>query len=59
MEIHIDPHTLERAAERGTNLLDIGEDEKIVGIEVLGASKCMNLKELLPVQYTVLPAVIK
>ena len=40
-------------------VLDIGEDEKIVGIEVLEASKCLNLKELLPVQYTVLPAVTK
>ena len=32
-------------------VLDIGEDEKIVGIEILNASKQVNLKTLLPVEY--------
>jgi len=31
-------------------VLDIEED-KIVGIEILSASKCMNLESLLPVHY--------
>jgi len=32
-------------------VLDIGEDERIVGIEILDASKRLNLERLLPVQY--------
>jgi len=32
-------------------VLDIGEDDKIVGIEILDASKSINLKGLLPVNY--------
>ena len=32
-------------------VLDIGEDDKIVGIEILDASKNINLKGLLPVKY--------
>ena len=32
-------------------VLDIGEDDKIVGIEILDASKNINLKGLLPVSY--------
>ena len=32
-------------------VLDIGEDDKIVGIEILDASKNINLKGLLPVNY--------
>lgn len=32
-------------------VLDIGEDEKIVGIEILDASKRLHLEKLLPVQY--------
>lgn len=35
-------------------VLDIGEDDKIVGIEILDASKRLNLDRLLPVQYAVL-----
>jgi len=34
-------------------VLDIGEDEKIVGIEILDASRHVNLKTLLPLQYEV------
>ncbi len=37
-------------------VLDIGEDDKIVGIEILDASKYLNLKKLLPVDYEVLLA---
>ncbi|MBN2090261.1 hypothetical protein JW964_11670 [candidate division KSB1 bacterium] len=31
--------------------LDLGENEKIVGIEILEASKYVNLKSLLPIKY--------
>jgi uncharacterized protein YuzE len=32
-------------------VLDIGEDDRIVGIEILDASERLNLSELLPVRY--------
>ncbi|MDD2717696.1 MAG: DUF2283 domain-containing protein [Candidatus Wallbacteria bacterium] len=32
-------------------VVDIDEDEKIVGIEILNASERINLKNLLPVKY--------
>lgn len=32
-------------------VLDLGENNKIVGIEILDASKHLNLKNLLPVTY--------
>ncbi|MSQ05943.1 MAG: DUF2283 domain-containing protein [Dehalococcoidia bacterium] len=32
-------------------VLDIGEDDRIVGIEILDASKHLNLEKLLPVKY--------
>lgn len=32
-------------------VLDLGEDDRIVGIEILDASERLNLSELLPVQY--------
>ena len=31
-------------------VLDIGEDDKIVGIEILSASKIVNLNDVLPVK---------
>lgn len=34
-------------------VLDIGEDDRIVGIEILDASKHLNLERLLPVKYEV------
>jgi uncharacterized protein YuzE len=34
-------------------VLDIGEDDRIVGIEILDASKHLNLERLLPVKYAV------
>ncbi len=37
-------------------VLDIGEDDRIVGIEILDASKHLNLKKLLPVDCEVVSA---
>jgi len=34
-------------------VLDIGEEDKIVGIEILDASKHLNLERLLPVRYDI------
>ena len=34
-------------------VLDIGEGDRIVGIEILDASKHLNLEKLLPVKYRV------
>jgi uncharacterized protein YuzE len=34
-------------------VLDIGEGDKIVGIEILDASRHLNLERLLPVEYAV------
>ena len=34
-------------------VLDIGEDKRIVGIEILEASKHLKLESLLPVKYKV------
>lgn len=36
-------------------VLDIGEDDRIVGIEILDASRHLNLDGLLPVKYKVSP----
>ena len=33
-------------------VLDIGEDDKIVGIEILDASKQLRLERLLPIEYS-------
>ncbi|MBC6453086.1 MAG: DUF2283 domain-containing protein [Hormoscilla sp. SP5CHS1] len=38
-------------------VLDIGEDDKIVGIEILDASQNVNLSSLLPVNQEVVSAV--
>ena len=32
-------------------VLDIGEDDKMVGIEIIDASKHLNLEKLLPLHY--------
>ena len=32
-------------------VLDLGTDDRIVGIEILGASKRLSLDQLLPVEY--------
>jgi uncharacterized protein YuzE len=34
-------------------VLDFGDDQKIVGIEVLDASKHLSLEKLLPVEYEI------
>jgi uncharacterized protein YuzE len=34
-------------------VLDLGEDNRIVGIEILNASKHLNLERLLPVKHEV------
>ncbi len=34
-------------------VLDIGENDRIVGIEILDASRHLNLRMLLPVEYEV------
>lgn len=39
-------------------VLDIGEDGRIVGIEILDASKHLNLERLLPVKYDTSPEVV-
>jgi uncharacterized protein YuzE len=39
-------------------VLDIGEDGRIVGIEILDASRHLNLERLLPVKYEVVPEAV-
>lgn len=39
-------------------VLDIGEGDRIVGIEILEASKHLSLEKLLPVTYEVLPRAV-
>jgi uncharacterized protein YuzE len=34
--------------------MDVGEDDRIIGIEILDASKHLNLERLLPVRYEAL-----
>jgi uncharacterized protein YuzE len=34
-------------------VLDVGENDRIVGIEILDASKHVNLEKLFPIQYKV------
>ncbi|MBI4526549.1 MAG: DUF2283 domain-containing protein [Deltaproteobacteria bacterium] len=36
-------------------VLDIGEGDRIVGIEIMEASKHLNLESILPVRYQVSP----
>lgn len=33
-------------------VLDIGENEKIIGIEIMDASEHINLEKLMPVEYS-------
>ena len=39
-------------------VLDLGEDNRIVGIEILDASKHLNLEKLLPVTYRISPEAV-
>ncbi len=34
-------------------VLDVGKDDRLVGIEILGASSHINLKTILPVEYQI------
>jgi uncharacterized protein YuzE len=38
-------------------VLDVGRDDRIVGIEILDASKQLNLEKLLPVKFAFSPEV--
>ena len=33
-------------------VLDIGENDKIIGIEIMDASKHVNLEKLMPIEYS-------
>ncbi len=44
-------HTLINKRVSEDIVLDIGENDKIIGIEILDASQHVTLKDLLPVQY--------
>ena len=39
-------------------VLDLGQGDRIIGIEILDASKHLNLESLLPVKYEVLNEVV-
>ena len=39
-------------------VLDIGEGDKVIGIEILDASRHVNLENLLPVKYAVSKAAV-
>ena len=64
MTIHYDSKTdllylrLELKKQQVTNkrvmddvVLDLGEDDKIVGIEIMDASKQVNIEQLMPVEF--------
>jgi uncharacterized protein YuzE len=65
MQIHYDSKydllyiRLESKKQNVTNIqvtddiiLDIGEGDKIVGIEIMDASKHVNLEQLMPIEYS-------
>ena len=65
MQIHYDSKTdllylrLESSTEEVINkrvsddiVLDIGNGDKIIGIEIMDASKHINLEKLMPVEYS-------
>ncbi len=65
MTIHYDAKSdllylrLETTQETLTNVrlsedivLDIGKDDKIIGIEIMDASKNINLDKLIPIEYS-------
>jgi uncharacterized protein YuzE len=55
--IRLDERKQEVINRRSTEdiVLDIGADNRIIGIEILDASKHLNLADLLPVKYQVSP----
>ena len=65
MQIHYDSKTdllylrLESTSQEVINkritediVLDIGENDKIIGIEIMDASKHVNLENLMPINYS-------
>ena len=65
MQIHYDSKTdllylrLESTSQEVINkritediVLDIGENDKIIGIEIMDASKHVNLEKLMPIEYS-------
>jgi len=53
--LRLDSRKQKVRSERVTDdiVLDIGEKDRIVGIEILDASKHVNLEELMPVRFKV------
>ena len=51
--LRLDDRKQEVVNNRATEdiVLDLGEDNKIIGIEILDASKHLNLENLLPVKH--------
>ena len=51
--LRLEPETQEVINRRVSDdiVLDIGKDEKIIGIEILDASKHVNLDKLMPVEF--------
>ncbi len=52
--LRIAPEQQEVTNKRVTEdiVLDMGSDDKIVGIEIMDASKHVNLEKLMPVEYS-------
>ena len=72
MEVHYNTETdllylrLDSRAQTVTNrrvsdelVLDIGRNGKLVGIEILDASKCLDISRILPVRYESAPTVLR
>jgi uncharacterized protein YuzE len=51
--LRLEPETQDVINRRVSDdvVLDIGKDEKIIGIEILDASKHVNLEKLIPVEF--------
>jgi uncharacterized protein YuzE len=51
--LRIAPEQQEVTNKRVTDdiVLDIGKDDKIIGIEIMDASKHVNLDKLMPIEY--------
>lgn len=52
--LRIEPESKEVINKRVSDymILDIGKDDKIIGIEIMDASKNSNLEKLMPVEYS-------
>ena len=52
--LRIEPSAQEVINKRVSDeiVLDIGENEQIIGIEIMDASKHINLEKLMPVEYS-------